>query len=582
MNKFFKYIVPALTLLFGVGFSSCVNDLDVTPKDPSLKSLDEITAEQLFTKCYAVIGVAGNGGANGDSDVDGIDGGTSGYVRQMWNANELTTDEAICGWGDDGIPQFDYNTYDESHPMLQGFYYRLYTSVYYCNEYLDRYSENDATMTAEVRFLRALSYYFLMDCWGNVPFITEPKNENPPQASRAEVFNFVETELKEILPDLRVPTALKKGQDGWGRVDQDAANLLLARLYLNAQVYTGTAHWQEAKEYAQKVMEGPHKLNTTEVAAEANGIYYAWTPYQMLFMGDNSTTSAATEAVFPILQDGIRTTSWGTTLFVMASTFDGNMYEYPFDETLTVWTRRKTNGTGQTWGGNRARPQLVRKFFPLDDAPEYSPGYYTAMSAGDDRALFNTGVNFTYQDTTWEDDAKTIIKKIEEKTVDINRGLDCDPVATFAKGYAVAKFNNFKTDLSSGKDATFPDGDFFLMRSAEAYLTFAEAEFRMNGATQAAIDAINALRDRAHASQVNASTLNLNFILDEWSREFYFEGRRRIDLIRFDKFGGNNGYNWQWKGGKFEGKDFPATRNVFAIPENDMTVNRNLVQNPGY
>lgn len=133
MNKFFKYIVPALTLLFGVGFSSCVDDLDVTPKDPSLKSLDEITAEQLFTKCYAVIGVAGNGGANGDSDVDGIDGGTSGYVRQMWNANELTTDEAICGWGDDGIPQFDYNTYDASHPMLQGFYYRLYTSVYYCN-----------------------------------------------------------------------------------------------------------------------------------------------------------------------------------------------------------------------------------------------------------------------------------------------------------------------------------------------------------------------------------------------------------------------------------------------------------------
>ena len=136
--------------------------------------------------------------------------------------------------------------------------------------------------------------------------------------------------------------------------------------------------------------------------------------------------------------------------------------------------------------------------------------------------------------------------------------------------------------MSSGKDATFPDGDFFLMRSAEAYLTFAEAEFRMNGATQAAIDAINALRDRAHASQVNASTLNLNFILDEWSREFYFEGRRRIDLIRFNKFGGNNGYNWQWKGGVFEGKDFPATRNVFAIPVNDMTVNRNLVQNPGY
>ena len=104
MNKFFKYIVPAAALLLTAGFTSCVGDLDVEPIDPGLQS--SIDAEQLFNKCYANFAVAGNGGANGDSDVDGIDGGTSGLFRQMWNSNELTTDEAICGWGDEGINTF--------------------------------------------------------------------------------------------------------------------------------------------------------------------------------------------------------------------------------------------------------------------------------------------------------------------------------------------------------------------------------------------------------------------------------------------------------------------------------------------
>lgn len=548
MNKFFKHIVPAALLLVAAGATSCVNDLDVTPIDPNLVTADSINAEQLFTKCYACIGVAGNGGANGDSDVDGIDGGTSGYVRQVWNANELTSDEAICGWGDPGIPEFCYNNYDASHPMLTGLYYRLYTSIVFCNDYLKTFEDYDAVMTAEVRFIRALDYYYLLDGWGNVPLVTEPTAANPDQATRQEVFNWLEQELLDLREGLSEPRALKKGQTGYGRVDRDAADLLLARLYLNAEVYSGTARWTDAARYAKIVMDGPHKLNTTSVTRSSADMDWTYTPYQMLFMGDNGSTSAATEAIFPVLQDGERTTSWGTTLFMMASTFDADMHEDPFNSDAT-------NGVAsQTWGGNRARPELVRLFFPNDDAP-IGAGYEVAMSAGDDRALFNTA-------------GERILENI-------------DP-GVFKNGYAVAKYNNFKTDGSTGKDATFPDGDFFFMRSAEAYLTYAEALTRQAGGTAPteAVNAINAIRGRANASQ--RSTYTLNQILDEWGREFFFEGRRRIDLIRFGKFGGNSDYVWSWKGGTFAGRNFDAYRNLFAIPTNDLIVNTKLVQNPGY
>ena len=192
MKTYIKNIIPAAALLVAVGFSSCTKDLDVTPIDPNLNT--EIQPEALFNKCYANIAVAGNGGANGDCDVDGIDGGTSGYIRQMWNANELTTDESICGWGDEGIANFCYNTYDASHPMLRGYYYRLYTGISFCNQYLQEFEGYNATMTAEVRFIRALNYYLLMDGWGNVPFVTGITSEKPQQYSRTEMFNFIESE----------------------------------------------------------------------------------------------------------------------------------------------------------------------------------------------------------------------------------------------------------------------------------------------------------------------------------------------------------------------------------------------------
>jgi len=530
--RFFKNMIPSVALVVA-GLSSCTGDLDVTPIDPSKTMVPDEPA--LFTKCYSNMALQGQGGQGGDCDIDGLDGGTAGFVRQLWNSNELTTDEAICAWGDPGIPAFNYNQYDASHPMLAGFYYRLYTGIAFCNHYLEVCAGVDATHEAEVRFLRALYYYHLMDAFGNVPFTTKLMSTPPEQIQRADLFQWIESELLEVKDQMMAPAARKDTDNGYGRADQDAANLLLARLYLNAQVYTGTARWQEAKEYAEKVINGPHKLFTQGT----NG----WSAYQMLFMGDNGSNGASVEAILPLLQDGVKTTAWCTTLFLIASTWKADM---DTDSNLS---------TSEIWAGNRARPQLVAKFFPNNDAPQVTINDM-AQAAGDDRALF----------------------------FGIDRELNISTPGEFTSGYSVGKFRNTYASSGSPHNSQFIDADFFLMRSAEAYLIAAEADARLNNGTTTSTGAgyINALRQRAHASTVGSYSLNQ--ILDERSRELYFEGFRRTDLIRYGYFGGTDSgkYLWEWKGGSQNGASFSADLNLFAIPAEDINANPNLKQNPGY
>ena len=498
-SRYIKHIVPAAALLLTVGLNSCTKDLDVTPIDPSTTmQVDEVG---LYTKCYANMALAGNTGADGDCDIDRLDGGTTGFVRQLWNANELTTDEAICAWGDPGIPQFNFNQYDASHPMLEGFYYRLYGGINYCNHYLDVCKGIDATREAEVRFLRALYYYHLMDCYGNVPFSTAVSTESPMPIERAKLFEWIETELKEVVGSMLTPAARKSSDNGYGRADQDAANLLLARMYL---------------------------------------------AYQMLFMGDNGESGASQEAILPLYQDGVTTTSWGTSLFLMASCWKADM------------DTDKDYGTDQYWAGNRARSQFIAKFFPNNDAPKANISDM-AKAAGDDRALF----------------------------FGKGRDLVVEKATEYTSGYAVGKFRNTYSNGGNPHNSKFVDTDYFLMRSAEAYLIAAEADARLNGGKTTAVGKgyIDALRQRANNNDLKDS-YTLDQILDERARELYHEGFRRTDLIRYGYYGGDKSgeYLWDWKGGIKNGQAIAAYLNVFAIPAEDVNSNPNLKghQNPGY
>jgi len=210
-------------------------------------------------------------------------------------------------------------------------------------------------------------------------------------------------------------------------------------------------------------------------------------------------------------------------------------------------------GTTEGWAGNRCRPQLMAKFFPTSDAPNVG---VTEMvtAAKDDRALF----------------------------YGTDRTLSIDDESKFVNGFSCAKYSNVRADGASSNDSKFTDTDVPFMRAAEAYLTFAEATLRANNniSSDPVKNAINALRTRANAKTETSYTLSM--ILDEWSREFAFEGRRRSDLIRFGKFGGNSDYTWQWKGGTQAGTSFSVNYNLYPIPTNDLNSNSNLIQNPGY
>jgi hypothetical protein len=232
--------------------------------------------------------------------------------------------------------------------------------------------------------------------------------------------------------------------------------------------------------------------------------------------------------------------------------------------------------TDQAWGGNRTRVDLVEKFIStskLETLPFWTPEEIT-LAAGDDRALL------------YGDNAKGN-KHFDEETqkwVDVKtRKWTNDDVATFTDGLATTKYTTQRSDGGAVSNTTHNDNDIMLMRLAEAYLIYAEAEARAAGSATTLKEGtrlINVLRERANNADLH-NTYTLKEICDERSRELYFEGLRRTDLIRFGFYGGSS-YTWQWKGGVHEGGKFDAYRNIFPIPVTELNTNRNLKQNPGY
>lgn len=529
MKRYIKSLLP-VAVMGMVSLTSCVGDLDVNPEiDP--KTNVTFQADPAFNKVYANLGLTGRQGPAGAPDLEGKDEGASGFIRVLWNSNTLPTDEAICGWSDGGILGMTTNQWDASNDFINLLYYRLMYGVSVANHYLEKTAEaTDAESTvrkAEVRFLRALHFYHLMDAFGNIPTPMTISNELPKQNSRAEAFALIEKELTECLPDLK-----EARTNTYGRVDKVAAWMLLARLYLNAEVYTGTAQWSKAAEYAKKVMESGYTLAPK---------------YAHLFMGDNDKNGAQNEVILPIIQDGITTFSYAGSTFLIASTRNADMT-----------ANEGSWGITEQWGGNRCRPTLIENFIPENtEAVTKDVGNAAKMIsiAKDDRALFYS----------------------------MDRKFTNDKIGTFKDGYSCLKWNGLYSTGTGGHDSKFADTDVPLMRVAEAYLTYAEAIFRANGKKSNAevTNAINALRTRAHAATQQAYTEQE--ILNEWQKEFYFEGRRRIDLIRFGMFGGYSNKNtWTWKNGVKNGSNFAATKNIFPIPTEEMNANHSLKQNPGY
>lgn len=542
-----------------------MDDLNKGNIDPTVDANPNITG--LYSKCYAGLIMEGN---DGNADFSIADAGKSTLLRNLFNFNEVPTDEAVCWWSDGGIADVAYNKFDPGNATLKNLYYRLMSNISYENHFLSLdAAKADKTKYAEVRVLRAYSYFLMLDFFGDPTFIDKISPETPRQAhsynskfeegktyTRAELlqlgreflFNWVESELLAAEPDLLEAKPETDTDPDYGRVDKGTCWLLLSRLYLNAGTYLNNdgqnnQYWDKALEYAERVINSDYKLfddSKMSNEAKANG----YKPYDLLFMGDNGSNGASCEALLPLMQDGDKTQGHGGSTFFVAALWDGTM------QTVTD----KNAATTASWLGMRVRPQFVEKFFTHPkDVVNKKASEIRAMNV-DDRAIL------------WGKD----------------RTLEIGANDKFVKGIATPKWNNNYSNGGTPHDSYNVDIDFFLFRVAEAYLNAAEAEMHLNGESSAkAKKYIDALRNRAHARP--RASYTLNDVLDERARELYCEGLRRTDLIRFNQFGGSQAtYNWELKGGSTNGTTFAKTYNVYPLPSSEVLSNKNLTQIDGY
>tara|TARA_R110001583_G_scaffold142294_1_gene294566 strand:+ start:4798 stop:6387 length:1590 start_codon:yes stop_codon:yes gene_type:complete len=528
-----KNIVKKLIFVVAITFfvTSCHDDLNLSPIDPDSFTQEDVfatanDAQGALAKLYAGLTLTGQEGPAGQPDIADIDEGFSQFSRMLFNLNVLTTDEAVVGWGDPGLPDLHGMSWSSSNDFTEAMYSRLAQEVSFSNSFIKNATLlNDNTdvqyYIAEARFLRAFAYYNLMDLYANVPLTSEISTDLPLQSNRTEIFAFVESELLEI-QDILKPG----GSNEYGRVDQVAAWALLSKLYLNAEVWINEAKYTECVTFSNYVINSSYSINTND--ANGNG-----TAYDELFLADNDTNGAQNEFIFALNFDGLQSQTWGGTTFLVHAAIPGGG--------PAGWDYADF-GVNGGWGGIRTTKSLVEKF-----------------TSGDQRAMFHSD----------------------------GQSLEIASIPPFKEGYAITKFKNVDTNGNAGSDTggDFVDTDLPLIRLAEIYLNYAEASLRGGGGDLGlAASKINELRERGYGStagNITSGDLDLDFVLDERSRELYWEGQRRTDLVRYNYFT-TNSYLWPFKGNVLNGTSVDQFRNIFPLPTNVLSTNTNLIQNTGY
>ena len=565
MKKIF--ITTAMASMLCMGFVSCADELNIKSVDPL--NHQTYTVEGLLAKQYATLGLTGQKGPDGLADISGNEGET-GFIRTVFNLEELMTDETLWAYQEnDGIAQITTMDWDKNNVRVNWAYQRL---SYNINQYNFFISEQSGSLSedkiAEVRFLRALNYYYFLDLYRKAPFKDTFDNNLPTEKSGKELYEWLDNELTTIEP-LMAEVGAYNNSENFGRADRGAAYALHARLALNSAVYTDgqVKDYQKAIDYCDKILsnvgEGEGKYNLCR--AKKNG----YSGYQQLFMGDNDCNpEAMKEIIFPIRQDGLKARAYaGTTYLVSAATIGGMPYA----------------STGDPWKCMFARENLIEKFFPnkndipkatVDDvlknpskeqviAKDSEKGIGTAnviAKAKDDRALLYMGVGGCE----------------EGKVRTINPGK---AITGPLNGASFVKWSNLHADGSTQHDQNYSDTDFPVFRLAEIYLTRAEAKYRLNGSQDGLAD-IQLVQDRANRAS-KATSVNEQTLIDEWCREFFMEGRRRSDLVRFGLYTGSK-YLWSFKGGAEKGAGVPSYYNIYPIPDNEIKNNPNMTQNPKY
>ena len=536
MKKILYTVMAALVL----GLSSCLDDLNQTPIiEGSAETVynSAFGCRQALGKLYVSFVIAGQEFGGGDADLSTSGSESFDLMRCYINLQEAGTDEMVYTWASgDNLLDITYLSWDASDPWVTDCYYRIYYTIALCNDFL-KHTTDDAiagftpdeqtevhTYRAEARFLRALAYYYALDLFGQGPFVDEttPNVDYLPEAySSSQIFDYIESELRDNVENVLLPP----GTNEYGRADQAAAWALLARLYLNASVYTGVDHSTDCITYCKKIV--------------GSGVYSLETDYAKLFNADNHLRT--NEIIFPFVVDATTTVSWGSTTYLCCGAVSNdNSLQDPAAYGLT-----------SGWGSYRVRG-------------EFSALWGDATTSADKRCMLFTGNGDTTIDP-W-----------------LNNGVGDDNT-----GYRSEKWTNL-TDAGEVASNTQSNGvstDFPVFRLADVYLMIAESVIRGGtGYTRTdALGFLNDLRERAYGDQsgnITDAQMNLDYIIDERARELYLECVRRTDLIRFGRFTSDQ-HVWQWKGGVVNGRGVNSRYNVYPIPANEIAANGNL-SNPNY
>lgn len=379
MKPSYKNII-ALAFV-ALAFQGCKEeDLNVFPTNDIIASQVYSTPagyKQELVKLYASYGLTSPSGSD-VSDIGGLNSGFADFLRLFWSSQELTTDEAICAWNDTGIPDLNQSLWTADNQFLRGLYSRSLLQITFCNEFLRESTDaklgargisgadadNVRNYRAEARFLRAYQYWVLMDAFGNPPFVTEDDNigKTPPkQITRAELFSYIESELKAIEPDLKDARS-----NEYGRADKGAAWALLARLYLNAKVYTGAEKNTEAITYASKVIGAGYELKSN---------------YKDLFLADNDQNNK--ETILSINYDGEKGTNYGGTTFLINAGINADMNPASFGV--------PSGG----WGGNRTRQNLPGLFPDPNGTQDKRGVFFGSKATVEEMSTFTDGLRVT-------------------------------------------------------------------------------------------------------------------------------------------------------------------------------------------
>lgn len=539
-----KIMILAAFAVFAL--TSCVGDLNQEPLSSDVVGSDGYTNPTYrlgqLAKIYGSFNITGTNGA-GSTDIAVGDAGASEFIRAWWSVNTLSTDEAKCVWGDAWVKEIVTNTWTAvKNDAIYATYVRGVMTVTLANNYLRSTDDSNpeiAIERAEVRVIRALAYWMLLDTFGNPPFTTEADPMGavkPKQISAADLYAWLKTELEDLVSE---NSHLKDAHTQvYPRVDKGAAYGLLARLLINHKTYLGKedmAVYAEAMAAAEKVMEN----------------YSLAKNYRELFMGDNGQNpEALNEIVMAACYDANKTQSYGGATYLIAASTNNN----------------NNLGLAAGWAGLNTSTQFVANILG---------GVADNAAIGDNVEKF----------TTTDKRALVSLKYSEKK----DQAID-----SFTAGWHVFKFNNFHSDAEDlygerpkeGEGAIveqFASVDFPLIRAAESYLIYAEAKTRIDGGSTSDAKAVKCITDLQTRAGLNPaiSSITLDNVFTEITRELYWEGLRRTTLIRFNKFV-EGSYVWPFKGGAESGQALADHMKLFPIPDEDIVANDNLDQNIGY